>query len=146
VSFAAVTAIVALHSTRWARLLLSRRDEGPIARTARALLGTVATGLVVEIAFAPMALFHFHRTGLYGIFANIVAIPLTTFVIMPSEAAAPVFDAFGCGQPFWWICGYAIEALLWLAHRIVSTSGAVALLPSMPAWGFGLMIAGGLWL
>jgi len=145
-SFAAVTSIVALHSTRWARRLLSRRDEGPIARTARALLGIVATGLVVEIALAPMALFHFHRTGLYGVFANIVAIPLTTFVIMPSEAAALVLDAIGCGQPFWWVCGRSIEALLWLAHTIASTSGAVALMPSMPGWAFALMIAGGLWL
>ena len=144
-SFAAVTAIVALHSTKWARRLLQRRDEGPIAGTARALLGIVATGLVVEIALAPMALFHFHRAGLYGVFANIVAIPLTTFVIMPSEAAALAFDALGWGQPFWWICGVAIDALLRLAHAVASAKGAVALLPSMPAWAFALMVGGGIW-
>src|SRR5204862_946232 len=44
-SFAAVTSIVALHSTAWARRLLQRRDEGLIARTLRALFGIVATGL-----------------------------------------------------------------------------------------------------
>ncbi len=145
-SFAAVTAIVALHSTRWARLLLQRRDEGIIGRTARALLGIVATGLVVEVALAPMALFHFHRAGLYGVFANIIAIPLTTFVIMPSEAAALTFDALGWGLPFWWMCGKSIEGLLGLAHAIASTRGAVALLPSMPTWAFGAMMAGGIWL
>jgi competence protein ComEC len=145
-SFAAVAAIVALHSTRWARQLLQRRDEGVIARTARALLGIVATGLVVEIALAPLALYHFHRSGLYGVFANIVAIPLTTFVIMPSEAAALAFDAFGWGQPFWWICGRAIDGLLWLAHSVASAKGAVALLPSMPEWAFALMVGGGIWL
>jgi competence protein ComEC len=145
-SFAAVTAIVALHSTRWARRLLQRRDEGIIARTARALLGIVATGLAVEIALAPMALFHFHRAGLYGVFGNIVAIPLTTFIIMPSEAAALALDAIGWGAPFWWACGLSIEALLRLAHIISSTSGAVALLPSMPGWAFGLMVGGGIWL
>ena len=145
-SFAAVTAIVALHSTRWARRLLQRRDEGILARIGRDLLGIIATGLVVEVALAPMALYHFHRTGLYGVFANIVAIPLTTFVIMPSEAAALAFDALGWGTPFWWICGGAIEGLLWLAHAIATTKGAVALLPSMPAWAFALMVAGGVWL
>jgi competence protein ComEC len=145
-SFAAVTSIVALHSTRWARRLLQRRDEGMIARTARALLGIVATGLVVELALAPMALFHFHRAGLYGVFANIIAIPLTTFVIMPAEAAALLFDLLGGGTPFWWVCGAAIEGLLWLAHAIASTTGAVALLPSMPTWAFGLMVAGGIWM
>jgi competence protein ComEC len=145
-SFAAVTSIVALHSTRSARRLLQRRDEGLVARTVRSLLGIVATGLVVEIALAPLALFHFHRAGLYGVFANIVAIPLTTFVIMPSEAAALVFDAVGWGAPFWWICGLSINGLLALAHAIASTSGAVALLPSMPTWAFGLLVAGGIWL
>ena len=145
-SFAAVTAIVALHSTGWARRLLQRRDEGVIARTGRALLGIIATGLVVEIALAPLALYHFHRAGLYGVFANIVAIPLTTFVIMPSEATALALDAIGWGQPFWWICGLALKGLLRLAHVVASTSGAVALLPSMPTWAFALMVAGGIWL
>jgi competence protein ComEC len=145
-SFGAVTSIVALHSTRWARHLLQRRDEGIIARTARSLLGIIATGLVVEVALAPLALYHFHRTGLYGVFANIVAIPLTTFVIMPAEASALALDAFGWGTPFWWICGGAIDALLSLAHAIAGAKGAIALLPSMPAWAFGLMVLGGIWL
>ena len=145
-SFAAVTSIVALHSTRWARRLLQRRDEGIVARMARALLGIIATGLVVEVALAPMALFHFHRSGLYGVFANIVAIPLTTFVIMPSEAAALLLDTVGWGAPFWWLCGLSIDGLLRLAHAVASTTGAIVLEPSMPAWAFGLMVAGGIWL
>ena len=145
-SFGAVTAIVALHSTAWARRLLQRRDEGILMRTLRALLGIVATGLAVELALLPMALFHFHRSGLYGVGANIVAIPLTTFVIMPLEAAALLFDAAGLGAPLWYLCGASIDVLLWLAHSVSATRGAVALLPSMPAWAFGLMMIGFVWL
>src|SRR5205085_5695385 len=66
-SFAAVTAIVALHSTAFARRWFQRRDEGVIARAGRALLAMVMTGLAVEIALIPFALFHFHRAGLYGV-------------------------------------------------------------------------------
>src|SRR4051812_12905502 len=145
-SFAAVTSIVALHSTSWARELLQRRDEGIIARTARALLGIVATGLAVEIALMPLALYHFHRSGLYGVGANIVAIPLTTFVIMPLEAAALALDPLGIAGPFWWLCGASIDGLLMLAHNVASTRGAVALLPSMPTWAFAAMVVGGIWL
>jgi competence protein ComEC len=145
-SFAAVTAIVALHSTKWARRLLQRREEGIPARIGRDVLGLIGTGLAVELALMPMALFHFHRSGLYGVGANIIAIPLTTFVIMPLEAAALLFDAVGWGRPLWWLCGLAIEGLLRLAHAVSASRGAVALLPSMPAWAYGLMIAGGLWL
>ncbi|HEY8591232.1 MAG TPA: ComEC/Rec2 family competence protein [Sphingomicrobium sp.] len=145
-SFGAVTAIVALHSTKWARNLLQRRDEGPVKRFGRGLLGLVATGLVVEAALAPIALYHFHRSGLYGVFANIVAIPMTTFVIMPTEALALAFDPLGWGAPFWWLCRHAIEALLSVAHAVSGTSGAVFLTPSMPTWSFALMVAGGIWL
>jgi competence protein ComEC len=145
-SFAAVTSIVALHSTRWARLLLQRREEGPIARTGRALLGIIATGLAVEIALMPLALYHFHRSGLYGVAANIIAIPLTTFVIMPLEAAALLLDAFGWGKPLWFLCAGAIDGLLKLAHAVASARGAVALMPSMPTWAFAAMVIGGVWL
>ena len=145
-SFAAVTAIVALHSTQGARRLFQRRQEGVVGRLGRAMLGMVATGLAVEIALIPLALYHFHRAGLYGVGANIIAIPLTTFVIMPLEVGALLLDVAGLGKPLWALCGLSLEALLGLAHSVASARGAVALLPSMPAWSFALMTVGGLWL
>jgi len=104
------------------------------------------TGFVVEIALAPIALFHFHKAGLYGALANVVAIPLTTFVIMPMEALALLFDSIGLGAPFWWVAGRALDLLLLLAHGVADAPGAVATLPSFPPWGFAFAIFGGLWL
>jgi competence protein ComEC len=144
-SFAAVTAIIALHSTAWARRTFMRRDEGIFARVLRCLGGMLATGLAVEFALIPFALYHFHKAGLYGIGANLVAIPLTTFVIMPLEAGALLLDAVGLGGPLWLCTGFAIDALLWIAHTVGEASGAVATLASMPGWAFGAMIVGGLW-
>ena len=145
-SFAAVAAIIALHSTAWARRTFMKRDEGFAMRLGRGVLATLATGLSVEIALIPLALYHFHRAGLYGIGANLIAIPLTTFAIMPLEAAALLLDAVGLGAPFWFLTGKAIALLLWLAHTVGDASGAVATLAAMPGWAFGLMVAGGLWL
>ncbi len=145
-SFAAVTAIVALHSTGWARRLFARRDDGIVTRIGRALGAIVLTGLAVEFALIPFALFHFHRAGLYGVAANVIAIPLTTFVIMPLEAGALLLDVVGVGVPLWWLAGQALGALLGLAHTVASAPGAVAMMPSMPRWAFALMVGGGLWL
>ena len=145
-SFAAVTAIIALHSTQWARRTFMRRDEGPFARFGRAILAMLATGLAVEIALIPFALYHFHKAGLYGIGANLVAIPLTTFVIMPLEAGALLLDSVGLGAPLWYLTGLAIDLLLWMAHIVGGAKGAVATLASMPGWAFASIIAGGLWL
>ena len=143
-SFAAVASIIALHSTAWARRTFMKRDEGLVARGGRAVLAMLATGLSVEIALIPLALFHFHRAGLYGIGANLIAIPLTTFVIMP--AGALLLVSLGLGAPLWYLTGLAIDALLWLAHTVGSASGAVATLAAMPGWAFAMFVAGGLWL
>jgi competence protein ComEC len=145
-SFAAVTAIISLHHLPPVRQLLAPREEGWPIRLMRGLFGLLLTGLVVEVALIPFALYHFHKAGLYGVLANLVAIPLTTFVIMPLEALALMFDAVGLGAPLWTGTGWAIDFILALAHRIGSAGGAVAMLPTMPRWAFALMVLGSLWL
>jgi competence protein ComEC len=145
-SFAAIVAIVVLHDHPRVRRLLERRDESGPVKLGRFLLGLVLTGLAVEAALIPIALFHFHQAGLYGALANIVAIPLTTFVIMPAEALALLFDSVGLGAPFWWVAGQFLSFLLGLAHWVAAAPGAVALLPAMPVGAFALMVGGGLWL
>jgi competence protein ComEC len=145
-SFAAITAIIALHENPRIQAWVSRRDEGWPTRLGRILFALILTGMVVELALMPIALFHFHKAGLYGALANVVAIPLTTFIVMPLEALALLFDLVGLGAPFWWLTGQALSFLLWLAHAAAAAPGAVALLPAMAPAAFALMVAGGLWI
>lgn len=145
-SFAAVTAIVALHESKAMQRLVTRREEPLIFRLGRGLAGLLITGIVVEVALAPIALFHFHKAGLYGALANVVAIPLTTFVVMPFEALGLLFDGVGLGAPFWWVTEQALELLIWLAHGVAEAPGAVATLPRFPPLGFALAAFGGLWI
>jgi competence protein ComEC len=144
-SFAAVAAIVVLHEHPRVRALLQKRDERWPRRLARELGGLLLTGFVVEAVLMPIAVFHFHRAGAYGAVANIVAIPLTTFVVMPLEALALFADLFGLGAPFWWLTVQALDLLLWIAHRVGDAPGAVSALPSMPWGAFALIIGGALW-
>ncbi|WP_166430492.1 ComEC/Rec2 family competence protein [Polymorphobacter arshaanensis] len=83
-SFAAVTGLVALYQSRFGTWLNTGQPyDGWFVRLARATLALVVTGLVAETMLSATALYHFNRTGVYGVIANIVAIPLTSFVIMP---------------------------------------------------------------
>jgi competence protein ComEC len=145
-SFAAITAIVALHEHPRVKAVLARREEGFPRRLGRILLGLLMTGLAVEAAIAPIALFHFHQAGLYGALANIVAIPLTTFIIMPAEALALMFDTVGLGAPFWWVAGVALDLLIGLAHGVAAAPGAVALIPAVPMPAYAIVIGGLIWL
>lgn len=144
-SFAAVTAIIALHEHPRIRAFAVARDEGAIPRLGRGVAMLLLSGLAVEVALAPIALFHFHREGLYGAVANIFAIPLTTFVVMPLELLALIFGVVGLGAPFWWLTHQALGLLLWIAHTAGNAPGAVAMLPSFPTAAFALMVGGGLW-
>ena len=145
-SFAAVTAIVALHELPWLRERLMAREEPWWSSLLRKGTGLLLTGLVVEAALAPIGFYHFNRMGVYGAMANIIAIPLTTFVIMPLEAMALMLDMAGIGAPFWVLTKWALALLLWIARATAALPGGVALVSAMPAAAFALMMLGGVWL
>lgn len=145
-SFAAVIAIVALHGSQAMRAFNAPRDEGWAARGLRLIAGLLLTGVVIELALMPIVLFHFHRAGVYGALANMVAIPLTTFASMPLIALSLLLDTVGLGAPFWWLAGKSLELLLALAHWISSLPGAVTAKPSIGRGTFALFVFGLLWL
>ncbi|WP_026149801.1 ComEC/Rec2 family competence protein [Sphingobium xenophagum] len=144
-SFAAVTALVALAEHPRFRALTSARDEGWARRAGRVLAAMLMTGIVVELVLMPIALFHFHKAGMLGAFANLVAIPLTTFVVMPLEALALLFDLVGLGALFWWMTAQTLNLLLLIAHGVAASPMATMLTPAVPSWLFALMIGGLLW-
>lgn len=146
-SFAAVTALVAFHEYPRVRAFGARREgEGWVQRGGRSLLILLLTGLAVETALTPIALYHFHRAGIYGLLANMIAIPLTTFIIMPIEAIALLLDAIGLGYPFWTILEISINILINIASYSASMPGSVSALPAMTTGAFALMIMAGLWI
>ncbi|WP_037504412.1 ComEC/Rec2 family competence protein [Sphingobium bisphenolivorans] len=144
-SFAAVIALVSLSEHPRFRAFAGGRDEAVWRKAGRSLAVMLATGLAVELVLAPIALFHFHKAGMLGSLANLVAIPLTTFVVMPLEAAALLFDILGLGAPFWWLTSRALDLLLWIAHSISASPWAVMAAPIQSAASFGLIVMGGLW-
>ncbi len=145
-SFAAVIAIVALHNAKPVRDFLAPREENWIRWFLRRVLMLFITGLVIEIALTPIVLFHFHRAGLYGAFANVIAIPLVTFVSMPLIAVALFLDLFGVGAPAWWLAGESLDLLLGIAHFTAAQPGAVKMVPHMGLATVMFFVAGGLWL
>ncbi|MGV2496401.1 ComEC/Rec2 family competence protein [Pelagerythrobacter aerophilus] len=145
-SFAAVLAIVALHGSEPMQAFLAPREESWVVRFARRAVMLLMMGVVIEIALTPIVLFHFHRAGLYGAAANVIAIPLVTFISMPLIALALLFDLVGMGAPLWWLAGKSLELLLAIAHFTATQPGAVKLAPQMDLATIALFVIGGLWL
>jgi len=145
-SFSAVLAIIALSSSAPVRAFLAAREEPWWTRFGRRVVMLFVTGVVIELALMPVVLFHFHRAGLYGALANVVAIPLVTFVSMPLIALGLLFDLADAGAPFWWLVEQSLDLLLGIAHITASQPGAVKLMPQIGYPAIALFAAGGLWL
>lgn len=145
-SFAAVLAIIALSNSAPVRAFLAPREELWLARIARQAVMLFATGVVIELALMPIVLFHFHRAGMYGAVANVIAIPLVTFVSMPLIALGLLFDLVGLGDPVWWLVERSLALLLAIAHVTARQAGAVTLMPQISGFVVSLFAAGGLWL
>lgn len=146
-SFGAIVSIVALYESALGQRILKRRaDRTWPMRLGHGLLALLATGLAAELALMPIALHHFGRNGVYGVLANLIAIPWSTFVVMPALVLALLLDLIGLAAPAWWLVDKSVGALLALAAEVATWPGAVWRVPLMPGAAFACFIVGGLWL
>lgn len=142
-SFAAVTSLIVLaQSAVGQRLFVRQPEDGWLVRAGRVAVAMLLTGLVVELVLTPIALAHFGRAGAYGVFANLVAIPLTSFVIMPLLALFLVFSIVGLGAAVGWALVPALDALSGIATGVAAWPGAKFAVPAVPLPAFSLVMAG----
>jgi competence protein ComEC len=156
-SFFAVVGLIAAFEalrgpmTAWRR---ARRDVpdliGRIIRGIEGagfwLAGTIGSSFIATIMTAPFAIYHFNRLSIYGIAANMVAVPLTGFWIMPAGVAALVLMPLGFDGPFWQLMGWGCDTILLIARAVAAWPGAVSIIPAMPIAGLVAISFGLLWL
>jgi competence protein ComEC len=146
-SFAAVVALVSAYE--WLRL----RDQSGQGTLRRGLIGNallflggiLTTTLVAGLAVAPFGIFHFHNTQQFAMLANLMAIPICNFLVMPAALAALVAMPFGLEAGPLWLMGLGIEAIVWCANAVAALPGAVGRVPAIPTVAFALIVVGGLW-
>ena len=107
---------------------------------------TVAATTIATIAIAPYTVYTFHRVAVYGILANIVAVPLFNVVIMPLVALALAAMPFGLEAWPLELVARWVDVLMWIAKTVSALPGAVVLVPQMPAVALAVMTLGGVWL
>lgn len=146
-SFAAVTGLVALYQSRFAeRWLKQREGDGGGTRALRWGLGLVVSSLVAEAMLSPIAIAHFNQTGVYGVIANFIAIPLTSFVIMPFLMVAVATESVG-GVP--WVTEvlrWALDLLIGIARTVSGWDGSVMRWRALGGAAFSLIMLGLIWL
>src|SRR5690606_26786659 len=145
-SVAATLALVATYEALRGRLIPTVAGFAWWQRAALYLAGVLLTSVVAGAATAPFAVFHFGRFALYGVAANMIAVPLTAFWIMPWGLLAFVLMPLGLEGLALTPMSWGVQGVLWTAHQVSSWPGAVTLLPTMPTYGLIVASLGGLWL
>ncbi len=143
-SFAAVVALIATYETGVAR----RPDHasGLDTRLVIYIGGVALTTLIASLATAPLAIYHFGRLPTYGILANLIAVPLTAFWIMPLGLAGLLLLPLGLGGGCFALMGRGIEVMLAVAATIAGWPASALLVAKPSVAALTVTLLGGLWL
>ena len=136
-SFAAVVALMVVYEGWSSR---AREDDAPergrLAPVLRYLLGVSVTTLVASAATTPLAAFHFQTIPTYGVLANLVAVPLTSFVVMPAGMIGLLLMPLGLDGPAFQVMAWGVEGVLWTARTASALPGASVLVHQWPGQGW----------
>jgi competence protein ComEC len=141
-SFAATLALVAVYGGGMA---FARPDaDDPLhVRVAlwggREIAALILASLVAGLATTPYAAYHFHRAAPYGVIANLLAMPIVSFWVMPAGLMGVLTLPFGFDAVFWRLMGQGIGWMDAVALWVASLPGAVG---RIGAFGIGPLLLG----
>ncbi|GAA6207750.1 ComEC/Rec2 family competence protein [Cognatishimia sp. WU-CL00825] len=137
-SFAATTALIAVFSA------LRGRFENAGGRWGRTLLALCVSSFVAGAATAPFAAAHFNQWALYGLPANLLAVPMMGFVVIPAAVLAACLAPLGLEHWGLIIMGWGLEWILGVADFFAGLQGARRAVPTPPSAVLPLISLGSL--
>ncbi len=145
-SYAATLALVSGYSL-WKRRrhresVLSRiRLLSPLLFVTRFFGGVMSTSFIGGASTAIFSIEHFHRLATYGLAANLAAMPVVSFIVMPFGMAAMLLMPLGLDGPFWKVTGEGLELVIVIAKTVAGWGGDITF-GRQPAWLMPTFIVG----
>jgi hypothetical protein len=145
-SFAATLALVSGY-TLW-----QRRPSGegflrklPILRLLtpafRFFGGIASTSFIGGLSTAIFSIEHFHRLATYGLVANLAAMPVVSFIVMPVGMLAVLLMPFGFDYLPWQVTGWGLDMVIAIAKYVAAWGGNIPF-ARLPLWLFPTIVAG----
>ena len=142
-SFSAVAALIAGYAA------VQNRPSRPRTRfghAVRHVLGLAYTSLLAGGASMPFAAYQFQQLQPYWIPANLLAVPLTAFWILPWGMVALVLMPFHLAALALIPMGWGISAIIWVTSLIATWPDALLRIKPMPNAAILCIAAGLTWL
>ncbi|GJL92233.1 ComEC/Rec2 family competence protein [Hyphococcus sp.] len=144
-SFAAVTALIAAYEWVGARAKPDQHYTW-VTQIRRFIVALALTDSVSALATAPYALFHFNRVAIYSLPANMAAMPIMGFCIVPFAVLALLLTPLGLDGWAWQAAAWWMDWVLRIAGGVSGLDGAVSITAQWPQSAMLALTAGGLWL
>ena len=145
-SFSAVAALISGYAAVQSMSQRLHRPRTRLGSATRHVLGLAYTSLLAGGASMPFAAYQFQQIQPYWIPANLLAVPLTAFWILPwglvALALMPLHLAALALIPM----GWGISAIVWVTGLIASWPDALLHIKPMPSAAILLIAAGLAWL
>lgn len=98
------------------------------------IVASIAISLVAGLATGPFAMHHFNRVASYGLIANLLVAPISSFLMMPFLAVGAALEPLGLGAPFLAVAGWSIDMMTAIADRTAGAPGATVTVATGPDW------------
>jgi len=141
-SFAAVAALICFYESTERFWKQHYHGAGWIKKAALYFIGILITSLIAGGMTGLFGLYHFQQFAVYGVLANMIAVPITGFIIMPAIILALILMPFG-------LHGFALTIMEWgsiwilaVAHWAAGLEGAVLHVHQWPVITLCLIAAG----
>lgn len=104
--------------------------------------------LLMALALLPLTVWFFGQASLVGPLANLVAVPVVSFVIVPVDlaACALLFAWPAAGAALLQLCAQLVDALWWFLVHLAAWKPAMQFLPETSMVAFALACVGAVWL
>ncbi|MCV2358956.1 DNA internalization-related competence protein ComEC/Rec2 [Paucibacter sp. TC2R-5] len=118
-------------------LMAGGAEQAPVQGWRAHLRAGLRNQWVATCGLAPLSLLFFQQISLVGLLANVLAIPLVSFVITPLALLGALLPVA------WRLAEWAVQLLMAYLHGLASWPFAVWMLPVAPAWAQALGLLGG---
>lgn len=148
-SFAAVFCLIASHEKKLGWMVTP--DEkipfpGWLRGAAEHMGSIITTSLIATAATTPFAIYHFQTFSFYGFAANTLAIPITSFWVMPCILMAYILAPLGWDGGLIDAAGAGIGLTIKVAEAVAAWPYSILYMPAMPWQALAAIVVGGLWL
>lgn len=128
-SFAAVLALIGGYEFYIRNKWILGESSGLIRNIKMGIFSNIYSSLLASLATTPIVIYHFYTVSNYTVLANLLVVPLISFIIMPIGIVAMLLMYIGLDYYFLLLMGKIISFIIKIAAWVTALPGSI--------WHFG---------